>query len=84
MPLNQNQQQQAQNWLNQHGSNFNCEVCNSNNWQVGDIIAPPVMDSSGNVNIGGQTVPMLQVICGNCASIRFFAAVPMGIIESNQ
>lgn len=81
MSLNQEQQNKVQNWLNQHSRNFNCSVCNQNNWQVGDIVAAPAMDESGNMNIGGKSVPMVQVVCGNCANIKLFAAVPMGLLE---
>ena len=80
MPLSQEQTTQVQNWLNQNARNFNCTTCNANNWQIGDIVAAPAMDQGGNINIGGRSVPMVQVICGQCAHIELFAAVPIGLV----
>ena len=81
MPLNQEQIKKVETWLNSKSTTSpNCPFCNHNNWSIGDVIAAPVF-ASGGFNIGGPTVPMVQVICGNCAYVRLFAAVPIGIVK---
>ena len=78
MPLSQDQVNRAQSWLNAKGVRAECHACGRNNWAVGDIVAAPTY-SAGGIAIGGPSVPMLQVICANCAYVRLFAAVPVGL-----
>jgi predicted nucleic-acid-binding Zn-ribbon protein len=80
MPINQEQATKVQSWLNTKGVTPNCPACGRNNWTTGDVIAAPVF-AEGGFNIGGPTVPMVQVICGNCAYVRLFAAVPIGLTK---
>ena len=80
MPLDQNQINKVNAWMNSHGVNNNCPACGrANMWQIGDVVAPPVMIGN-NINLGGPSVPMVQVLCGNCAHVMLFAAVPIGLI----
>lgn len=80
MALAQDQVDKLQLWINKKGVKPSCPTCGQNNWSVGDIIAAPVF-AGGNFNIGGPTVPMVQLICGNCAYVRLFAAVPIGLVK---
>ncbi len=77
MALKQEQVAQVRNWLDQHVADFRCTVCRTNDWQIGEIIAPSVIDERGHDNVGGQIAPMVQVICGNCARVELFAAIPI-------
>jgi predicted nucleic-acid-binding Zn-ribbon protein len=78
MPLTQTQQTTFQNWLTRHNPNYSCPCCGNRNFGLGEIIAPPTF-VNGNINMGGNTVPMLQLICSNCAHVTLFATVPIGI-----
>jgi predicted nucleic-acid-binding Zn-ribbon protein len=80
MSLTQDEIGKLQSWLNAKSVSPNCPACGQNKWTVGDVIAAPVF-GGGGFNIGGPTVPMVQVICGNCAYVRLFAAVPIGIVK---
>lgn len=80
MPIDQEQLNKLQSWLNSKGVNPNCPACGHSKWTVGDVIAAPVF-AGGGFNIGGPTVPMVQVICNNCAYVRLFAAVPAGVVK---
>lgn len=81
MPLNDQQTQQVSQWLNSKKSyDFACPVCNSKNFSVGDIVMAPSF-SGGGMAIGGPGVPMVQVICKNCAHVLLFAAVPIGLMS---
>ena len=79
MPLDQNQLNQLSAWTNSKGVNANCPACGRNNWSTGDIVTSPVFTKGGGISIGGPQIPMVQLICGNCAHVRLFAAVPIGL-----
>lgn len=78
MPLTQTQQQTIQAWLNKHNPNYKCPCCGNRNFTLGEIIAPPTF-INGGITMGGNTVPMVQLICGTCAHVTLFASVPIGI-----
>lgn len=82
MPLDQAQTTKIQTWLNTKGATASCTTCNRNNgnWELGMIVAAPEF-SDGGLSIGGPSVPMVQVICGNCGYVRLFAAVKMGLLS---
>lgn len=80
MPLSAAQQQKMTAWVQTKGANAVCGACGQNNWSAGDVVAAPVMEASGNINIGGPSVPMAQLICNNCAYVMLFAAVPIGLV----
>ncbi len=73
MPLTNEQAHKLQQWLNSRGVNLNCPMCGSAQWETGEII------SGRSVIDPGNSVPMVQVVCGNCGYVMLFAAVPMGL-----
>lgn len=83
MPLSVEQTQRLQEHLRSKGVN-NCPVCGHRHLQTLDIIAAPVLDARGVVNIGGGEVapPMVQVMCQNCSHVLLFAAGPAGLLQS--
>ena len=68
------------NWINSHGISSDCPACGKNNWAAGQIISAPTM-AGGGMQIGGPTVPMVQLICGACAYVMLYAAVPIGLAK---
>jgi hypothetical protein len=79
MPLSEDQQDRLARWLEQRGAGNQCPSCGRNEWATGDIVSAPVF-TGGGIAIGGPTVPMVQLVCGNCAFVRLHAAVPVGLI----
>lgn len=79
MPLDDSQKQTLQDWMKSKHVSANCSACGQNQWVPGDVISAPVM-SGGGVALGGPSVPMVQLICGNCAHTMLFAAVPIGLV----
>jgi hypothetical protein len=77
MPLTQAQTKQVHNWINQRAPNLTCPVCQATNWQIGELVAASVLDGRGNDKIGSQIAPMVQIICGHCAHVQQFAAIPI-------
>ena len=79
MALTEEQKKKVGEWLDiRKKTNAVCPSCSLNNWDFGDVISAPVY-TPGGIAMGVSTVPMVQVICNNCAFIRLFAAVPIGI-----
>ena len=66
-------------WLSARDIRPECIACGAVAWTPGDIIAG-VVQNDGNMTIGGPSVPMAQLVCGNCAAILLFAAVPIGLL----
>lgn len=80
MPLTQPQIDKLQTWLGSKARGNACPVCGQSNWTVGDIVSAPVFSGSG-ISIGGKTIPMVQVVCTNCAYIQLFAVAPIGLLK---
>jgi hypothetical protein len=78
MPLDQSDLQKLNRWLAERGVNPICPSCGRNQWSVGDLIVAPSF-REGNIDFGTQLIPMVPLICGNCAYVRMYAAVPIGI-----
>ncbi len=74
MPLTREQAYKLQQWLNSRGVNLNCPMCGSAQWETGEIV------SGVNVNDQRNTLPMVQVVCGNCGYVMLFSAMPIGLV----
>ncbi len=74
MPLSHEQAHKLQQWLNSRGISLNCPMCSSSQWETGEIV------SSVNVNDQRNTLPMVQVVCGNCGYVMLFSAMPIGLV----
>ena len=86
MPLTDEQQkQQIQSWMQDKNVSETCSACRiqQTNWIIGEIIVAPTYSDGpvGNIRIGGPSVPMIQVVCGNCGFVMLFAASAIGIVE---
>lgn len=80
MALSQAEQQRVQSWLNTRGRQHSCPVCGANNWSIGDVVSAPIY-TNGGVQLGGPSVPMVQLVCSNCVYVRLFAAKPIGLVS---
>ena len=81
MPLDEEKTQKVKNFLEDNVGHFSCSICNSSNWQIGNMVSPPIMSNEGNINMGGQSIPLVELICNNCYHVEFFAAKPIGIFD---
>jgi len=79
MPLNQEQLDRLQAWCHSKGVNRSCRACGRSSWEVGELIEAPAL--SGAFAMGGPPVPLVLQVCGHCASVRLFAAGPIGLIN---
>jgi predicted nucleic-acid-binding Zn-ribbon protein len=79
MPISENQLRKLNSWLKSKNVSMICPSCGHNEWSAADVVVAPVF-AAGMV-IGGPTVPMVQLICKNCAYVKLYAAVPIGLLE---
>ena len=77
-PLTQEQKDKFVAWLNAKATNHNCPVCGVNDWFLGNhVIHAPIE----NTFTTGTVYPQVFISCNNCAFIRNFMAVQVGIVE---
>ena len=76
MPLTEDQEKRLVNWVYEHKAYASCPACGTNDWSTGEIIAAPPHTGEARIN-GGETIPMIQVICDNCKFVMLFAAAPI-------
>jgi predicted nucleic-acid-binding Zn-ribbon protein len=81
MVLTEEKVQKVKEWLASKGTNDTCPSCGRNFWNVGDIIVAPVLREDGKATLRGSTVPMVQLVCDNCAYVRLYAAVAMDLVS---
>lgn len=79
MPLDEQKLQKINEWFKSRKINWACQSCGRNEWTASDIVVAPKFEKG--VVLGGETVPMLQLACRYCGNIRFYAAVPMGLLQ---
>jgi hypothetical protein len=74
MSLSEEQVKQLNYWMSQHRMNPTCPACGGRKWIPGEIIASPLYSHEKGFSIGGPTIPMVQLVCGDCNYLMLFAA----------
>lgn len=82
--LDHDQRRKFIEWINEKAVNHNCPVCNHNNWTTGPQLVTPMTHADSGIMIGGASLPMALLLCNNCAFVRHFAAIPIGLIATEQ
>lgn len=73
MSINKKQIKKLADWIESKAPDLKCVACGSNDWSAQDIVATPTWDVDETKNTR-STVPMVQLICKNCAYVIFFSA----------
>ena len=81
MALTKEQKQQVQAWLQDKRVSAQCPSCGQTNFVIADDLVAIPQFSEGGMSLGGKMVPAVQVACANCANVRLFAAIPMGLAK---
>ncbi|MFC2071021.1 hypothetical protein ACFLTB_07650 [Chloroflexota bacterium] len=79
MPLNDEQKEKLADWLHSKECSPDCPSCGHNEWSFGDIVAVPHF--AGGVVDDTTFVPVVQLVCKNCAFVRSHAAIPIGLLD---
>jgi hypothetical protein len=78
MPLDATQTKKLESWLSQNAIK-GCPMCGGKAITAGDVIAAPQMTPTG-MSLGGQSIPMVQLVCDRCAYVMLFSAVRTGLM----
>ena len=69
--------------INQKWINKNCPMCGHNNWNFdGNIVSPMTMGDSGNIQLGGQIMPLVAMTCMHCGNVIFVNPLIIGAFEN--
>lgn len=79
MQLTAEQAQRFQEWALAHGIARQCPACHRDEPGWLYLVAAPSMNADGQIIKGG--VPMVAYACGHCVSVRWFLAIPMGLVS---
>lgn len=79
--LDDAQRQILLDWWQKKDIRIQCESCGHRKWSIGDIIAGFSIDGAGNTRMGGDMIPMVQVLCENCGHVRLYSAVKIGLVK---
>ena len=74
--MNAEQIRRFKNWLSK--MSIKCPICGENKWTPGEILMSPTFALKGEKQ--PLPVPEVQLICGRCAYVVHFAAMPIGIV----
>jgi hypothetical protein len=59
-----------------------CAVCGTSKWDLNDRIFELREFHGGNLVVGGQLIPVVNVTCSNCGNTIFINAIKAGVVES--
>lgn len=86
MPLDDKQQEALRGWLETKCPSPICPSCGSQGpYYAADLLAPFVINPSDKGNqfdiMMGVTVPLVPIICSNCAYVRLYSAIQIGLLK---
>lgn len=77
MGLNQQQIQVFADWIENRIPNYSCPCCNAKNFMLGGIISASHV--AADALIVTPSVPMIQLVCPNCAHTTLFSTEHIGL-----
>lgn len=66
-------------WLQQRGKHHECPVCTNNKWTVADHMIAGRIHAEDPRTIVRESYPQVALVCNNCAHVRYFMALPLGL-----
>lgn len=75
-----------QKWLQDHWSGSKvCPVCQKNQWIVGEHVVTTIkISNKGDILLGGETYPLVLLVCGNCGNTLSFNARVMRLMKDDS
>lgn len=82
-PITDDQRQKVQAWFDEKAPLIGaCPMCKQRQWVLGDYLVQPMpFTEGGTLVIGGLSMPLLMLICGNCGNVQFQSAVMAGLVS---
>lgn len=83
--FNKEKQEKAVKWIDQKCPNLKCECCQQSAWSLApDLVMPMPFTGSGNIVLGGNSYPLMQLICNTCGNTKIFNAIIMGLVDGKE
>lgn len=71
--------------INQKWITKSCPMCGQNNWNVdGNIVSPMRLSGSGDIQLGGEMMPLVAVTCMNCGNVVFVNPLVIGAVDTDS
>ena len=75
MPLTEVQERRLVQWCTTRGIRATCPMCGNNDWNAGEIVAPPGGEAAQSFD--EEAAAMVQIVCDHCRLVMLFAASPI-------
>ena len=73
-------------WMRTHFDGTRpCPLCGTiAGWRILPLVEMPVRSQDLEGQLGGKVVPLVPLMCRNCAYTAFFGAVPAGVLPPDS
>lgn len=72
------------NEINAKWTNKKCPMCSRNNWNVNkNMVAPMTLSDKGDIELGGQIMPLVTLTCMNCGNVLFVNPLVIGAVDTS-
>ena len=73
------------NEINAKWTNKKCPMCNRNNWNISkNMVAPMALSDKGDIELGGQIMPLVALTCMNCGNVLFVNPLVIGAVDTSN
>lgn len=73
------------NEINKKWINKNCPMCGQNHWNIDkNMMSPMKLGNKGDIQLGGQIMPLVAVSCLNCGNVIFVNPLIIGAVDSDS
>jgi len=86
MKISQDVKNEIAKKLNEKGAVLPCQRCGKQNFSLldGFVNLPLSQEISGNVIIGGPSVPCAVIACNNCGNLSYHALGAIGMLNEKK
>ena len=80
------QKDEIKQWLAQKSAHVGgeCPVCGENAWRIEDYLISGPLFSERPIALVTSVFPMVAMVCSNCAYVRQFMAMQLGLLKEEQ
>lgn len=69
--------------INSKWTNKKCPMCNHNHWNISPhLVAPMSLSDKGDVQLGGEIMPLVPITCMHCGNVLFVNPLIIGALDT--